>query len=89
MVSISRLAEHDTVKDDFGIRTQDHRVRHRDHLQQAGTGLFAGDAAHVVRSGLFTTLLFWNVEVKHAEIQPQPGQQFSASRRAGGEMQHA
>ena len=85
---IARLAEHLVVQDHFGIGPQDNGAGHGHDRQQPGTGLFPGHPAHVFVGRFAGLALFGNVQVEHAEIHAQAGQQLCPAGRFGCEIQH-
>ena len=89
IVGVARLAEDFVVEHHFGVGAQHHGAGFATTLQQSGAGLLAGDPAHVFFGGFAGLAVFGNVEIEHAEIQPEAGQQFGATGRLGGEMSHS
>ena len=88
IVGIARLAEDFVVEHHFGVGAEHDRAGRGHHLQQAGAGLLAGDATHVVVRAFGRAAVFGDVELEGAERVSQAGQQFGASRGTRGEMQH-
>jgi len=90
---VGGLAEHFAVQDDFGVRAQHDGRGIAHHVQQAGAGLLARNAAHVVFGGLAGLRVFGDVDVEQAEFGTwpagqEPAQQFATTGGFGGEIQH-
>ncbi len=85
---VGGFAEHLVVQHHFGVGAQHHRARVRDHRQQAGAGLLAGDAADVGFRRFAGQALFGNVHVQQAEGQAELAQQVAATGRLRGEIEH-
>ena len=85
---VTWLAEDFVIQHHFGIAAQHHRARHGHDLEQAGTGLLAGHAAHVILRRFAGLAMLGDIQFKNAEVHAQAGEQFGPAGRLGGKMQH-
>jgi len=83
------LAEHFVSEHDFGVGTQYHRSGNAGKFQQAGPGLFAGDAAYIVLGWLVRSAHLGHIDINGVEANAHHLQQLAAARRLRGEIQHA